>query len=60
MLRLHHERDHSNDSDTLDLRPMNLSCSRLVPGQLGHFVQPGSTVVCAASGGSDWDAGICL
>jgi hypothetical protein len=27
---------------------------------LGHLVQPGRTVVCAASAGADGDAGICL
>jgi hypothetical protein len=29
-----------------------------VPGRLGHLVQPGRTVVCAASAGADGDAGI--
>jgi hypothetical protein len=29
-----------------------------VPGRLGHLVQPGRTVVCAASGGTDGDLGI--
>jgi hypothetical protein len=30
----------------------------LVPGRLGHLMQPGRTVVCAASAGADGDAGM--